>query len=92
MPFKFKLLLFVFMIGIGILFGTTFHSVVMPFFGGKFFHCIAMGLIYGITSFFVAYYFKSFSLGIFIFVTLPTVFLVFAMLAMYHNRLDKEEQ
>jgi diguanylate cyclase len=45
------------MIGIGILFGTTFHSIVMPFFGGQFFHCIAMGLIYGTTSFFAAYYF-----------------------------------
>ena len=57
MPLKSTFLLFVFMMGIGILYGLTFHSIVMPFFGGQLFHCTFTGIIYGITNFFLAYFF-----------------------------------
>lgn len=52
-----SLLLLILMITIGIMYGLTFHSVIMPLFGGQFFHCTIMGLLFGIINFFVANFF-----------------------------------
>ncbi|MBZ4687505.1 MAG: hypothetical protein JG764_1138 [Clostridiales bacterium] len=52
---QFQLLLS--MLLIGIIYGLTFHYIVMPFMRNQLLHCILMGLLFGIFNFFIAHMF-----------------------------------
>lgn len=62
MRVKPSLLLLILMIFIGIMYGLTYHSFIMPFFGVQFIHCTIMGLLFGFLNFFVAnFFYKQYS-------------------------------
>ena len=45
------------MLTAGIIFGASFHLVLMPLFDGQLLHCIFSGLLFGLISYYFAYFF-----------------------------------
>lgn len=41
------------LVTIGIFFGVTFHSLLMPFFASQLIHCVASGVVFGLTNYFL---------------------------------------
>ncbi len=45
------------MIIAGLLFGASFHIILMPLFNGQLLHCLLSGLLFGLVNYFFAYFF-----------------------------------